>query len=133
MRSDEKNHKAHLLVVFEKLHKERAAMILNDSIEKDEKITVRVDAELEDLIPGYLENRHKDAKEIQAALASGIYETIRTIGHSMKGSGGGYGFNTISAIGSSLEYAAKEKYHEEIRRRLNELIHYLENVYVIYK
>ncbi len=108
-------------------------MIQNDSIEKDEKITVRVDAELEDLIPGYLENRHKDAKEIQAALASGIYETIRTIGHSMKGSGGGYGFNTISAIGSSLEYAAKEKYSEEIRRRLNELIHYLENVYVIYK
>ena len=48
------------------------------------------DNDLADLIPGFLENRHKDVA-IQEAIEQGNYETIRVLGHTMKGAGGGYG------------------------------------------
>ena len=108
-------------------------MIGNNSTKKGEKIIVRVDAELEDLIPGYLENWRKDVETLHDALAKGDYEAIQTVGHTMKGTGGGYGFDTITDIGSSLENAAKEKNALEIRRLMGEHLHYLENVEVVYE
>ena len=98
---------------------------------KGERIIVHVDEEIEDLIPGFLDNRRKDVNALQEALSNGDYETIRTLGHSMKGAGGGYGFDAITDIGSSLENAAKQKNTEEIRKRINELEDYLERVEVV--
>ena len=40
------------------------------------KWTVTVDEDLQDLIPGYLENRRKDAEELQKALARSDFEVI---------------------------------------------------------
>jgi hypothetical protein len=51
----------------------------------------------------------------------------------MKGAGGGYGFDTITDIGKSLEDAAKEKNTKEIRKRVGELLDYLERVEVVYE
>ena len=95
------------------------------------KIIVHVDEEIEDLIPGFLDNRRKDVNALQEALTNSDYETIRTLGHAMKGAGGGYGFDAITDIGSSLENAAKQKNTEEIRKRINELEDYLERVEVV--
>ncbi len=104
-----------------------------DNSTNQKKIVVHVDTEIEDLVPGFLENRHNDVKTLQEALTKGDYETIRILGHSMKGSGGGYGFDAISEIGRSLEDAAKAKNTEETRRLIDELLHYLERVEVIYE
>ncbi len=98
------------------------------NLKHGEKIIVRVDAEIADLIPGFLENRRKDVETLQHALAQGDYETMRTLGHSMKGAGGSYGFDAITDIGSSLEQAAKEGNSEEIQRLVNELSIYLKRV-----
>ena len=100
---------------------------------KGERIIVHVDEEIEDLIPGFLDNRRKDINALQEALAKGDYEAVRTLGHAMKGAGGGYGFDTITVIGSSLENAAKQNNTEEIRKRINELSDYLERVEVIHE
>jgi len=108
-------------------------MTQDSNKKQGEKIIVHVDAELEDLIPGFLENRQEDIRSIREALEKDNYETIRTLGHSMKGSGGGYGFDAITDIGRSLENAAKDKNSEEIRRWLGELLRYLERVEVIYE
>jgi len=97
------------------------------------KIIVRVDPEIADLIPGFLENRQKDIKTMLEALDVGDYETIRVLGHTMKGSGGGYGFDAITDIGLSLEQAAKGKNSEEIQRWVEELSNYLEKVEVVYE
>ncbi|MBI5361281.1 MAG: Hpt domain-containing protein [Planctomycetes bacterium] len=104
-------------------------MIQNSNI----KIIVHVDAELEDIVPGFMENRRKDIKSILEALKGGDYETIRILGHSMKGSGGGYGFDAITEIGASLEQSAKDKNTENIRKKVDELSTYLENVEVKYE
>ena len=100
---------------------------------KGERIIVIVDAEIEDLIPGFLENRRNDVTTLEQALAEGDYETIRALGHTMKGAGGGYGFDAITDIGSSLEQAAKERNAEEIQRRVGEFADYLERVEVDYE
>jgi HPt (histidine-containing phosphotransfer) domain-containing protein len=108
-------------------------MTQNSDAKEGRDIIVHVDAELEDLIPGFLENRRNDVKSMLEALKHGDYETIRILGHSMKGAGGGYGFDAITELGASLEQSAKEKNPEEIRKRVDELSTYLEHVEVRYE
>jgi HPt (histidine-containing phosphotransfer) domain-containing protein len=98
-----------------------------------EKIVVHIDADLEELIPGFFQNRREDVKSILLALEIGDYETIRILGHSMKGSGGGYGFDTITNIGHYIEQAAKDRNSEEIKKKTNELSSYLEKVEVVFE
>ncbi|MGR3174672.1 MAG: Hpt domain-containing protein [Candidatus Scalindua sp.] len=98
-----------------------------------EKIKVSVDPEIMDIVPGFLDNRKKDVMSMLEALENGDYETIRMLGHSMKGSGGGYGFDTISEIGNSIEQEAKNRNVEEIRRNIEELATYLERIEIVYE
>lgn len=99
----------------------------------DDKILVTVDADLEDIVPGYLENRQKDIVDMTSAVDGGDFETIRVLGHRMKGSGGGYGFDQITDIGFALENASKEENGDEIRSRIDELRDYLARVEVTYE
>ncbi len=108
-------------------------MTYNSDLTGRGKTVVRVDKDLEDLIPGYLENRQKDIKSILICLGREDYESIRIIGHSMKGSGGGYGFDEITALGKSIEDAAKEKNYEAIKKNAYELSIYLESIDIIYE
>jgi len=57
----------------------------------EEKIVVHVDIDLEDLIPGFLDNRQKDIRNLESALQENDFETLRSIGHNLKGVGGGCG------------------------------------------
>jgi hypothetical protein len=94
-------------------------------------ITVHVDPELADLIPGYLANRKRDMTVLGDSLDQKDYEAIRILGHSMKGSGGGYGFDAITDIGAMLEKAAQEGRDETIRREIARLADYLQRVVVV--
>ena len=96
-----------------------------------EKFIAHVDPDLEDLIPGYLENRTKDTEERLNALEANDFASIQRSAHSMKGSGGGYGFDRITEIGSALEEAAKRQDPEAIRERVGDLSDYLDRVEII--
>ncbi len=98
-----------------------------------EKIIVAIDEDLEDLIPGYMNNRRSDIKNIEAALLGNDLETIRILGHSMRGSGGGYGFDPITDIGAALEQAAKDANNEEIKVQTKALADYIDNIKVVYE
>jgi hypothetical protein len=108
-------------------------MSYNSDRESGGKRIVFIDRDLEDLIPGYIENRHKDIKSLLVSLGREDYESIRIIGHSMKGSGGGYGFDEISKIGKSIEEAAKDKNYEAIKRHTYELSIYLDSMEITYE
>lgn len=99
---------------------------------QDEKIIVKVDSDLEDIIPGFLQKRQEDIKEIQVALDNDNYDTIKVLGHKMKGVGGGYGFDAITDIGGMIEQAAMEKNMQEVKQAILELAQYLEKVEVVY-
>ncbi len=96
------------------------------------KIVVRVDPDIADLIPGFLENRQKDIKTIEETLQKGDYDILQRMGHTLKGTGGGYGFDEITDIGLRIENAAKEKNADEILRQVQWLSDYLEKVEVVY-
>ncbi|MCP4751570.1 MAG: Hpt domain-containing protein [Proteobacteria bacterium] len=96
------------------------------------KITVHIDPELEELIPGFLESRYRDIESINESLEKDEYETIEILGHSLKGNGAGYGFDELSNIGRSMESAAKEKNRTEIEICAEKLFNYLERVEVVY-
>jgi PAS domain S-box-containing protein len=92
----------------------------------------RVDARTAALVPGFLENRRRDIVLIAAALEQWDYESLRILGHNMKGSGGGYGFTRITEIGASLEQAAICHAPEEIRVQAAALGRYLDRLHVQY-
>ena len=99
---------------------------------QSEKIIAHVDNDLADLIPGYLANRKKDIIAIHDALEKKDLETIQILGHSMKGSGGGYGFETITDIGRMIEKAAKEDSEEDILLQIERLEDYMRELEIIY-
>jgi CheY-like chemotaxis protein/anti-sigma regulatory factor (Ser/Thr protein kinase) len=91
-------------------------------------IRVVIDSDLESLIPRYVENRFKDVEIIRKALDAGDFETIRTSGHKMKGSGGGYGFDEISRLGQLIEAAGQDGDAPALAQSLELLRDYLERL-----
>lgn len=87
-----------------------------------------VDESLADLIPRYLERRRADVEAIRGAVVAGDYATAQSLGHSMKGSGGGYGFQHITEFGDTIETAAVAGDSATIVRTLDQLAVYLESV-----
>ncbi len=98
----------------------------------DTRIIIRADRDLEDLIPGFLDNRRQDIATIKNLLVSGDFDAIARLGHDMKGSGKGYGFDDITRLGMHIEQYAKEKNTAGIGKQLRALGGYLDRVEVRY-
>jgi len=98
-----------------------------------EPIEVQVGEHLEGILGGYLERRRKDVEAVDAALERGDYETIRTVGHNIKGSGSGYGLDRLSEIGRALEEAANLRAGERVRVCNRELDDFLQRLVVTYE
>ena len=99
----------------------------------DEKIIVIVDEDLEDLIPGFLENRANDLGKLRDQLEQGAFDEIKATGHSLKGVGGGYGFDRITELGAALEQAGLASNRDEITRLLDDLEEFLSRVEIKYE
>ena len=95
-------------------------------------IVVVVDKELEDLVPVFMKNRHKEVETLKAALASADFEQLRQVGHRMKGVGNSYGFAHVSAFGKQIEDGARSGDRAGISARITEYQDYLANVKVTY-
>ena len=96
-------------------------------------IILYIDQGLEEIVPGFLENRRRDVQTLEIALQENNLAQIQIIGHRMRGDGGGYGFDAISTIGVALEQAAAREDRGAIRRRIAELIDFLARVTVVYR
>jgi HPt (histidine-containing phosphotransfer) domain-containing protein len=108
-------------------------MTTNNDISNDKKIIIQVDSDLEDLIPGFLDNRQRDITTIFDALRRNDYDSIAKTGHTMKGVGGGYGFDAITDIGGSIEQAAKQKDPVKIKHCLSKLSNYLQRIEIVFE
>jgi HPt (histidine-containing phosphotransfer) domain-containing protein len=97
-----------------------------------QRIVVKVDPDLEPIIPQFLQNTGDDIKTINRGLEQADFSTVQRTGHSMKGYGSGFGFHFISEVGKRIEDAAREKNREEIAKGVSELEKYLEQVEIIY-
>lgn len=97
-----------------------------------EKIIIHIDDEdVLELAPGYLAKRRDELDMLRGAAAKGDFETLRSLGHQMKGSGGGFGFGRITEIGGNLEASAKAQDAQAIEREIADLRDYLDRVEII--
>jgi hypothetical protein len=89
---------------------------------------VGIDPDIQDLVPRFLENQKSNVSLILELAASGDFDSARRIGHNMKGTGKGYGFDVISGLGYSIEQAAARAAADEVEKLANELSRYLASV-----
>jgi HPt (histidine-containing phosphotransfer) domain-containing protein len=99
---------------------------------KSGKIIIKINQDMEDLIPEYLDTRRQELAVLQKAIKNGEVETVRMIGHTLKGSGGGYGFDRITEIGALLEGAARKSDMPELQTQFERMQDYLARVEVRY-
>lgn len=98
-----------------------------------EKLDVVVDEGLSAIVPKFLNNIRRNSMLIAGALARADFDTIRSLGHNMKGTGTSFGLPQISKIGDELERAAKQQDADLIRGVTANLIHFLDSADVRYR
>jgi CheY-like chemotaxis protein/HPt (histidine-containing phosphotransfer) domain-containing protein len=80
------------------------------------------------LVPAFLEKRCEELTVLEKALAGGAFDTVYRLGHNLRGSGGSYGFPTMTEIGERMEKAAKAQDGEAVAREIAELREHLGDV-----
>src|SRR6478752_6581312 len=65
-----------------------------------------VPVDLHHLIPGFLDRRQREVGDLMDLCDKGDLVAIRGVAHKMKGTGAGYGFQSITDLGRELEVAA---------------------------
>lgn len=92
-----------------------------------------VDQDLKVLIPQFMENREEEIEELKVMLEEKNFSEIKNLGHAIKGTGGGYGFDKITDLGLEIEEAAKREDKADLKDLILELEEYIENVEIIYQ
>jgi HPt (histidine-containing phosphotransfer) domain-containing protein len=101
--------------------------------EPTDQLTVEISRDLEGIVPIFLVNREKDVRTLRDALVKQDFRTVQTLGHRMKGDGGGFGFDRITEIGAAMERAAKLEDCLTIEQRIVQLEDFLKRVTVVYR
>lgn len=96
-------------------------------------VTVYVDIELKELIPIFISGRKQDIQKLRFALADKNFRELKKLGHSLKGVGGGYGFDFITELGDEIERAANKKDENHIQSLINTMEGSLDNLEIIYE
>jgi CheY-like chemotaxis protein len=91
-------------------------------------ILSRAAQRMADSTPAYLENCRQNVTAMLAALHSRDFEAVTILAHNLRGSGGAFGFQTITEIGASLELAADACDGAAADRWVGELASYLDNL-----
>lgn len=93
---------------------------------------VKIDSDLQDLIPKYIQNRVNDISICKESIKNNNYQPISEIGHKIKGNAATYGFVKLSEIGSRLEMSAINKNEQDIIQTISEFEEYLEGIEIEY-
>ena len=95
-------------------------------------VTVYIDIDLKELVPLFIESRQDDIASLRQALRENNYEALRQLGHTLKGVGGGYGFDFVTEIGASIEQAAKTEDDRHIAELTDQMEESLANLEIVY-
>jgi adenylate cyclase len=123
--SDEVSRLYDQIVIEQKLSERLLLNVMPDVI------AVRPDEEIRQLVSAFLAHRREDVVALGAALAGLDFTTIRRLGHTIKETGRGYGFDGITEIGSAIERAAHHEDGDAVGTRITHLSDYLHRVQVM--
>jgi HPt (histidine-containing phosphotransfer) domain-containing protein len=114
--------------------KENSLVELASSREESSRmdpIVLRVKSNMADRVPAYLQRCRQNVVVMLDALDRVDFETVASLGHQMRGSGGAYGFRAITDIGAALERAGGSADNDGSRKWVKELSDYLDGVQTI--
>jgi len=94
---------------------------------------VKVDKDLEDLIPSFLSNRRKELDALRTALAAADLEQLRQLGHRMRGVGNSYGFEHVSVLGKRIEEGARSADRASLEAQIADYGDFLAKVQITYE
>jgi len=97
---------------------------------RDGALPPQTDDLIKDLLPGYIENRRRDIRDIRQALDRTDFESIRIRGHNMKGTGKDYGLETVTDLGAVIEKAAAAGSRDRILSCLALLSAFLDSLHL---
>ncbi len=97
------------------------------------KYQVKVESMLESIMPVFLKSITEDLLKLRAAVDAQDFATLQALGHKIKGSAGGYGFDVLGAIARDLEFSAKEKNIEAAHGHFNSITEFLSDYEIIYQ
>lgn len=80
--------------------------------------TFKVDPDLKELIPDYLEKRRSELREFRRLMDEGDFQNLQKLGHKLRGSAGSYGFPVLSEVGKEFEEGGKDKDYQRAKRAL---------------
>jgi HPt (histidine-containing phosphotransfer) domain-containing protein len=100
---------------------------------ENENHKVIVAKDLEDLIPVFMGNRHKEVESLRVALAASDFAQLRHLGHRMKGVGNSYGFERVSLFGKQIEDGARTEDRAAIESCIAAYRDYLARVEICYE
>ena len=99
---------------------------------QNEKVIVNVTSDLEEIVPGFLQNRQNELPRLSNSVAIQDFATLRDIGHRLMGNAAGYGFDDLGQLGSKLEKAAAAGDLQAAASIAMAIESYLKNVEVVY-
>ena len=81
---------------------------------------------VQELSPRYIAVRKQEVVDMMELLAASDFERLGILSHSLKGSGGTFGFPELTQFGASLEHHAKQADAVSFARELGRLKEYLQ-------
>lgn len=91
-------------------------------------IVVRLKSVTRDLVPRYLDRCRADIARMKGELERGNFAAVRNTGHTLKGTGGSYGFEEMTRIAAGIESAASASDRGALSQLLAQLDDYLARV-----
>jgi len=73
-----------------------------------EKIVLRAEPSVKELLPGFLENRRRDLVRMREALQAGDLAAIRDLGQNIRCFSRVYGLDELTEMGEAIRSAAEE-------------------------
>ncbi|MDD2806389.1 MAG: Hpt domain-containing protein [Elusimicrobiales bacterium] len=96
------------------------------------KYTVKIDQDLAELVPVYLQSRRDEVPVIAGLLEKEDFAGLKAIAHRLHGSGGGFGLDFLTELGKRMEASAAVSDKAALAAQTAELKDFLENLEIEY-
>lgn len=93
---------------------------------------LRLDKDLQDLVPGFMDSRRRDLQTLRDALDNADFERIARLGHNITGVAGSFGFSHLSRLGRTLERAAGDQDEAAVEDCMERMREHLERLRIEY-
>jgi len=91
---------------------------------------IELGKDIEVLVKRFLGRRHAELIVLRQSLEAGDYDTIRRLGHDLKGAGEPFGFPELSILGAKFELAGTAKDSKLVALHIATMERYLTRVQV---